>query len=664
MGKPGGTTGRAGKKKPEEREVRNRKLRAEAENKVARSAGKTPPLKEQDLDKLVHELEVHQVELEMQNDELLRSQAELESAKETYFELYDLAPVGYFSISEKGVILEANLTGANMLGMVPHDLRAKIFSSLIYKEDRDIYYLHRQKLFETQTPQACEMRMVRRDGPLIWALIEATLARDGRSGKPICHATMSDITEIKQAGDDLLTSEVRFQNISAITSDIAYSCITGEDGSYSIDWITGAAERITGYSCEEIKAQGCWRFLVVEQDQSLFEQNVTGLTPGTQSSCQLRISHKNGGTVWIASSAKCVQDPKSAGRLLLYGGLADISAAKRAEGRIRESEKQYRLLAEHTTDFIWMMDMDLKPVYQSPSAEKLTGFTHDELVELPFEKRVTPESLKLASEIFLGELPRVLTEPAYNPVHKIDLEIYRKDGSTLWSENKFSVIRDENGRPISILGEARDITQRKLDEEKLVKSYEATKKALDDAINTMVKIVELRDPYTAGHQQKVAGLATAIAGEMKLEDARIEQLRTAALIHDIGKMYIPSDILSKPGKLSEIELGLIKTHSKSGYDIVKGMDFPAAVALAVLQHHERLDGSGYPSQLKGADTLLEAKILAVADVVEAMASHRPYRPALGVDKALEELSNGKGKLYDPDVVDTCIELLNSGKFAF
>ena len=252
----------------------------------------------------------------------------------------------------------------------------------------------------------------------------------------------------------------------------------------------------------------------------------------------------------------------------------------------------------------------------------------------------------------------------YNPVLTLDLEYTCKDSTTVWTENKFSVIRDENGKAISILGEARNITERKLAEEKLLKSYESVKKTLDDAINTMVKIVELRDPYTSGHQQKVADLATAIAGEMKLEDARIDQLRTAALIHDIGKLYIPSDILSKPGKLSEIELGLIKTHSKSGYDIVKGMDFPAAVALAVLQHHERLDGSGYPGQLKGVDTLLEAKILAVADVVEAMASHRPYRPALGIDRALEELSNGKGKLYDPDVVDTCLELFKSGKFAF
>ncbi len=183
---------------------------------------------------------------------------------------------------------------------------------------------------------------------------------------------------------------------------------------------------------------------------------------------------------------------------------------------------------------------------------------------------------------------------------------------------------------------------------------------MNDAINTMVKIMEMRDPYTAGHQQRVAELATTIAREMKLEDTRIDQLRMAATIHDIGKMNVPSDILSKPGKITDNELNLIKSHPQGGYDILKGMDFHCNIAKTVLQHHERLDGSGYPNQLKGEDTLLEAKILAVADVVEAMVSHRPYRPALGLDKALEEITGNKGKLYDEDVVNACLKIFGGG----
>jgi len=248
--------------------------------------------------------------------------------------------------------------------------------------------------------------------------------------------------------------------------------------------------------------------------------------------------------------------------------------------------------------------------------------------------------------------------------YELELRAIRKDGETRVCVARGVAEMSQGGRPVRLFGSLQDITERKLSEEKLQKSYESLKKTLNDAINTMVKIMETRDPYTAGHQQNVARLATAIAMEMKLEDTRIENLRTAAVIHDIGKMYIPSDILSKPGKLADIEFSLIKTHAQSGYDIVKDMDFPGVVAQAVLQHHERLDGSGYPNQLKGEDTLLEAKILAVADVIEAMSSHRPYRPALGIDKALEEISKNRGTLYDPDVVDTSLELFTEKGFKF
>jgi putative nucleotidyltransferase with HDIG domain len=243
-------------------------------------------------------------------------------------------------------------------------------------------------------------------------------------------------------------------------------------------------------------------------------------------------------------------------------------------------------------------------------------------------------------------------------------EIVTKDGRILSIEWYDKTLKDIEGNIIGLLSVGQDITERILSSEKLAKSYESLKKTLNDSINTMVKIVELRDPYTAGHQQKVADLATAIAGEMKLEETRIDHLRMAAVIHDIGKMYVPAEILSKPGRLSDGELAMIRIHARAGFDIVKDMDFPCSVAKVVLQHHERLDGSGYPNQLKSEDTLLEAKILAVADVIEAMAAHRPYRAALGIDKALDEISKNKGRLYDPDVVKACLELFKSGRFEF
>ena len=197
-----------------------------------------------------------------------------------------------------------------------------------------------------------------------------------------------------------------------------------------------------------------------------------------------------------------------------------------------------------------------------------------------------------------------------------------------------------------------------------VSLYQELHKTYLCTINTIAKIVEIRDPYTSGHQKRVAKLACAIAEEISLSQDKIEGLYSAGILHDIGKMNVPAEILSKPGRLSEIELNLIKTHPQAGSDIMKEMEFPWAVSLIVLQHHERIDGSGYPQGLKGEDILMEARIIGVADVVEAMSSHRPYRPALGIDEALEEILKNRGILYDPEVVDACIKLFREKDFKF
>lgn len=175
-------------------------------------------------------------------------------------------------------------------------------------------------------------------------------------------------------------------------------------------------------------------------------------------------------------------------------------------------------------------------------------------------------------------------------------------------------------------------------------------------IQAMSAAVETRDPYTSGHQRRVADLASSIAAQMRLPSDRIDGIRMAASIHDLGKISIPAEILSMPRKLSQLEFELIKTHPQAGYDIIKNIDFPWPIATIILQHHERMDGSGYPNGLSGDKILLEARILAVADVVEAMASYRPYRPALGLDKALEEIMQNKTVLYDAEAVDACLKL--------
>lgn len=198
----------------------------------------------------------------------------------------------------------------------------------------------------------------------------------------------------------------------------------------------------------------------------------------------------------------------------------------------------------------------------------------------------------------------------------------------------------------------------------LRESEKSRRISLLDSITALAATVEMRDPYTAGHQRRVAQLAVAIAKELRLPDEQVEGIHLASVIHDVGKIRVPAEILSKPGKLLKLEFDIIKEHAQNGYEILKSIDFPWPIAQIVLQHHERLDGSGYPQALRSDQILLEAKIMAVADVVESMMSHRPYRPALGLDAALEEVAINTGNLFDPAVVDTCIKLFRERGFGF
>ena len=201
-----------------------------------------------------------------------------------------------------------------------------------------------------------------------------------------------------------------------------------------------------------------------------------------------------------------------------------------------------------------------------------------------------------------------------------------------------------------------NFTKRKMVERELQQSYVKLQKTLEDTVRALSAMVELRDPYTAGHQNRVAGIAQAIAVEMNLPNDSVSGIRVASLLHDIGKIRVPSDILVKPSRLTNLEFELIKEHSYTGYELLKSIEFPWPVADIVLQHHERMDGSGYPQGLKQKDILLESRIIGVADVVEAMVFHRPYREALGLDAALDEIRKNKAILYDPEVVEACIRI--------
>jgi HD-GYP domain-containing protein (c-di-GMP phosphodiesterase class II) len=256
----------------------------------------------------------------------------------------------------------------------------------------------------------------------------------------------------------------------------------------------------------------------------------------------------------------------------------------------------------------------------------------------------------------------VLSELWANGELIFESEHRRKDGSGIPVEIFARVLAVE-GREL-ILSVARDITERKEAETQVKQGLDSLRRALQGTVVALANTVEIKDPYTAGHQQRVAQLSCAMARELGWSQDRVEGIQVLCFLHDLGKIAVPAEILNKPGKISPAEFSLIKVHPQVGYDILKDIAFLWPVAQGVLQHHERLDGSGYPSGLTAGEITPEAKILAVADVVEAMASHRPYRPALGLEKALEEITRNRGKLYDPDAVDVCVRLLTEKDFRF
>ncbi len=338
--------------------------------------------------------------------------------------------------------------------------------------------------------------------------------------------------------------------------------------------------------------------------------------------------------------------------------LSDITDQKKIKDDLIESEKRYRNLVETAPDGIIIADKKGIITSINHAFIKLTENSKEELIGKHFLKiptliqTKTPEYLKIFTTILKG-----IKQP------RVKLSFKRKDGAVRFVEVDFGIIK-EKGRVSEIQTICRDITRQEKADKELKESYHKIERTLNGTVNALASMAESRDPYTAVHQKRVTRLAVAIAQEMGLDENIQEAVRIAALVHDIGKINVPSSILTRPGKISEIEFDMTKIHPQIGYEILKNIDFPWPIADIILQHHEKLDGSGYPKGLKEKDITIEAKILAVADVVEAMSSNRPYRPALGLNKAIKEITNGKGKIYGPVMVDSCLKILKGKKLDF
>lgn len=322
------------------------------------------------------------------------------------------------------------------------------------------------------------------------------------------------------------------------------------------------------------------------------------------------------------------------------------------------SEERFRSVMQTAVDPIIVLDGNNTISFWNDAAERQFGYRAEEIVEQPAD-RLVPKRFREANR---GGLSRLAEHQFESAGRTFELTGLRKDGTEFPAELSIGVAKIAEGDFFTVI--LRDITGRKLAQAKLEESMAGLLKTLESAIMAMSLTVETRDPYTAGHQRRVAALATEIAKKIGLPTEQVRVVRLASAVHDIGKIAVPAEILAKPGRIGGLERELIQEHPKIGAEILGQIDFPWPIAAIVRQHHERMNGSGYPLGIGRDDILLEARIIAVADVVEAMASHRPYRPALGVEEAVREITMNQGVLYDEAVVAACLAVFAEGEFVW
>jgi PAS domain S-box-containing protein/putative nucleotidyltransferase with HDIG domain len=415
------------------------------------------------------------------------------------------------------------------------------------------------------------------------------------------------------------------------------------DGYFEVDLVgnftffNDSVCRILGYSSEELMGMSYRQYTDKDNAKKVFQTyNKVYKTGEPTEGFDWLIIRKDGAKRYIEASVSLLKDssgkPKGCRSII-----RDITERK-------QMEERYRRIFENAQNGIYQSTLEAKFIMANQSMAQILGYDSPEdlisgVTDISSQLYANPEECLQFIEMMEKQ----------GLVKNFEVQFRKKDGRIIWVSRTTQVFRNEKGEVLYYEGIIEDITDRK-------DSFERLRNALGGTVRALASVVETRDPYTAGHQRHVADLALAIAREIGVSTDQIEGLRVAAIIHDIGKISVPSEILTKPGKLTDLEFGIIKVHSQSGYNILKDIDFPWPVAMMVFEHHERMNGTGYPRNLKGDEILLEARILAVSDVVESMASHRPYRASLGIEAALEEIEKNKGIIYDETVVDACLRL--------
>jgi PAS domain S-box-containing protein len=538
-----------------------------------------------------------------------------------------------------GIITSWNKGAEEIYGYTESEIIGKSISVLIPPDIQDELPEILRKIKLGENIESYETVRLRKDGQDIYVSITVSAIYDDEGSILGASSLARDITERKRLENLLIESETQYRLLFETAND---GILLIEKNEGKIAHINPSVEKMLGYSARESIGNKLPDVGLII-DNGDFQITMKNLNKrGILRYNDVPVKTKSGKQIYtdtyLVDKAKFAQC-----------NIRDITERKRAEDELRKSEENFRHSLEDSPLGICVVTAKGETIYANKVILDIYGCANiEEMNKIPLKERYTPQSY---AELQIRKKTR---EDGDSGPSEYEINIVRKNGEirhlqvlrkdVLWNGiKKFQVIYQ-------------DITDRKRMEVELQQILDSLKKAVSANIQIMVSAVEMRDPYTAGHQIRSANLACVVATEMGLPQDKIDGLRMASSIHDIGKLSIPAEILSKPTKLTDIEFSLIKEHSQSGYEMLKNVESPWPLAQIVYQHHERMNGSGYPRNLKGDEILIEARIMAVADVVEAMASHRPYRSALGIEAALEEIEKNKGILYDNDVAVACLRL--------
>ncbi|MCM8785445.1 MAG: PAS domain S-box protein [Candidatus Omnitrophica bacterium] len=448
-----------------------------------------------------------------------------------------------------------------------------------------------------------------------------------------------NLIKIKKEINKLIKKEKFFSNAILSIYEFGFSIVYEK----KIIFCNEKYAEILGYERDEIIGENFFDFIVPEQ-REIWEKRIIEKSDLTFECGCLK---KDGSEIFVRINIKCIRYKDF---ILKFIILNDVTNEKLNIKKIKDFEENYKILSETLLDGVIILDKKGRFIFANDISANILGFNKgkDLIGKNFFDFLIDRE--KFENDLKVIEQGK----SGYFIEHEIiDTRGLKLSIETIGRKTNY---QDEEGFLISF----RDITDRKIMIENLKKAIEKNKRILDQTVIALSEMVGQKDPYTAIHQKRVAKLSVAIAKGMGFKGDLIEGIKISGLIHDIGKIYIPSDILSKPGKLTDIEWEFIKLHPEFGAKIVKNIEFPYEIEKIILQHHERIDGSGYPKKIKGENILLEAKIISVADSIESMIFHRPYKEKKSLKEALEEIENKSGKLYEPEVVNVVLKIFEKG----